>query len=193
VLQAVLKANEPTVVEEESFRAMMTLPARSFASFKDQESFPVEGWADGPFLSSEEVDVLSIRRGSLSDAERKRIESHVEHTYEFLQKLPWTGDLRNIPEIAWAHHEKLDGSGYPRGLKGDAICPQSRMMTISDIYDALAAWDRPYKEHVSEERALEILREDAAAGKLDPHLLDVFLEARLYQLPAYKSLLRRRA
>jgi hypothetical protein len=191
VLGAVEKANEPTVVEEESFRVVMNLPARSLP-IAAQESFPVEEWAEGPFLSAEEVDVLSIRKGSLSAAERARIESHVSHTYEFLQKLPWTGELRSIPEIAWAHHEKLDGSGYPRGLKAPEIRPQSRMMTISDIYDALVAWDRPYKPPVSEERAREILREDARDGKLDQDLLEVFLEARLFEDPAFRALLRPR-
>jgi hypothetical protein len=193
VLQAVLKANEPTVVEEESFRAVMSLPARRFPSFEDQEKFPVEEWAEEPFLSTEEIEVLSIRKGSLSEPERRKIESHVSHTYEFLQKLPWTGDLRSIPEIAWAHHEKLDGSGYPRGLKAPDIKPQSRMMTIADIYDALVAWDRPYKRAVSEERARAILCEEAQAGKLDQELLHVFLETEVFRLPAFKALLRPRA
>ena len=193
VLQAVLKANEPSVVEEESFRAVMSLPARRFPSFEDQEKFPVEEWAEEPFLSTEEIEVLSIRKGSLSEPERRKIESHVSHTYEFLQKLPWTGDLRSIPEIAWAHHEKLDGSGYPRGLTASQIRPQSRIMTIADIYDALVAWDRPYKRAVSEERARAILCEEAQAGKLDQELLHVFLETEVFRLPAFKALLQPRA
>ena len=193
VLRLVLSANEPTVVEEESFRAVMDLPSRPFASFEEQEDFPVEAWAEGPFLSREEVDVLSIRRGSLSDEERRRIESHVSHTYEFLQKIPWTGELRRIPEIAWAHHEKLDGSGYPRRLTAPDIPVQSRMMTIADIYDALVAWDRPYKKSVSEERAREILQQEAKEGKLDPDLLSVFLEAKLFELPDFRARLKPRA
>ena len=193
VRDAVAKANEPTVVEEESFRALMNVKTRSFPSFEAQQEFPVEHWAEGPYLSSEELEALSIRKGSLSEPERTQINSHVSHTYDFLKKLPWTGDLRAIPEIAWAHHEKLDGSGYPRGLSGDAIRPQSRMMTISDIYDALVAWDRPYKPPVSEERAREILCEEARAGKLDQALLEVFLGAKLYERPDYKALLQRRS
>jgi len=193
VLRAVLQANEPSVVEEESFRALMSLPARSFPSFEHQNQFPVEEWSEEPFLSTQEVEVLSIRKGSLSEPERRKIESHVSHTYEFLQKLPWTGDLRSIPEIAWAHHEKLDGSGYPRGLKAPEIRPQSRMMTIADIYDALVAWDRPYKPAVSEERARAILCDEARAGKVDGELLRVFLEAEVFRLPAFKSLLQPRA
>jgi HD-GYP domain-containing protein (c-di-GMP phosphodiesterase class II) len=193
VLRLVMSANEPTVVEEESFRAVMNLPSRPFASFEEQEVFPVEAWAEGPFLSREEVDVLSIRRGSLSDEERRRIESHVSHTYEFLQKIPWTGELRRIPEIAWAHHEKLDGSGYPRRLTAPDIPVQSRMMTIADIYDALVAWDRPYKKSVSEERAREILQQEAKEGKLDPDLLSVFLEAKLFELPDFRARLKPRS
>jgi HD-GYP domain-containing protein (c-di-GMP phosphodiesterase class II) len=194
VLRVVLSANEPTVVEEESFRAVMDLPTRSFTSYDDEAQFPVEAWADGPFLSAEEVEVLSIRKGSLSEEQRRRIQDHVSHTYEFLRKLPWTLQLRRIPEIAWAHHEKLDGSGYPRGLRGrDEIPIQSRMMTIADIYDALVAWDRPYKPPVSEERAREILHEEAQDGKVDPDLLEVFLEAKLWELPEFRALLRRKS
>jgi len=192
VLQAVMSANEPTVMEEESFATVMNLPARSFPSFEDQERFPVEEWAHGPFLSTQEVEVLSIRKGSLSAAERRMIEGHVSETYKFLQTIPWTGELRKIPDLAWAHHEKLDGSGYPRGLTGPQIPRQSRMMTISDIYDALVAWDRPYKRAVSEERARAILCEEAQGGKVDQELLRVFLEAEIYRLPAFKALLQPR-
>ena len=192
VLAAVLKANEPTVVEEESFRAVMNLPARSFPSFEAMQQFPVEEWAAGPCLSDEEVEVLSIRKGSLSEPERRKIESHVSHTYEFLRQLPWTSELQSIPEIAWAHHEKLDGSGYPRNLRGEQIPLRSQMMTISDIYDALVAWNRPYKPPVSEERARGILREEAEDGKLNVELLDVFLEARLFDLPDFRAKLQER-
>jgi HD-GYP domain-containing protein (c-di-GMP phosphodiesterase class II) len=193
VLQAVLSANEPTVVEEDTFRAVMNLPTRDpFANHEAEDQFPVEAWAKGPFLTGDEVDALSIRKGSLSTEERRRIESHVSHTYEFLKKMPWTGELRRIPEIAWAHHEKLDGSGYPRGLRAADIPVESRMMTIADIYDALVAWDRPYKPSVSVERALEILNEEAESGKLDKQLLKVFIEARIFDLPEFKVRLRRK-
>jgi HD-GYP domain-containing protein (c-di-GMP phosphodiesterase class II) len=171
----------------------MNHEGRSFASFQALEEFPVEEWAEGPFLSQEELDVLSIRKGSLSESERRCIESHVSHTYEFLQRLPWTSELRRIPEIAWAHHEKLDGTGYPRKLKGDAIPVQSRMMTIADIYDALVAWDRPYKKSVSEERAREILCEEARAGRVDQDLLNVFIQTEIFRLPDFTERLRARS
>jgi HD-GYP domain-containing protein (c-di-GMP phosphodiesterase class II) len=193
VLNAVKKANEPTVVEDESFRAIMNLPQRErFSGYEEEDAFPVEAWANGPFLTSEEVDVLSIRRGSLSEKERRVIESHVSHTYDFLRKMPWTSDLRRVPEIAGAHHEKLDGSGYPLGLKAPDIRLESRMMTIADIYDALVAWNRPYKKAVSPERALEILGDEARDGKIDAELLRVFREEDIYNDDAFKEHLRKR-
>ncbi|HUL78547.1 MAG TPA: HD domain-containing phosphohydrolase [Vicinamibacteria bacterium] len=184
--KAVKDANEPAVVEEDAFRAVMNLPTRvKFENYAAEERFPVESWAEGPFLTADEVEALSIRKGSLSVEERRKIESHVSHTYEFLRKLPWTGEFRRIPEIAWKHHEKLDGSGYPNRLLAHDIPAQSRMMTIADIFDALVAWDRPYKDSVPVERALEILDEEAKAGKLDKELLRVFLEAKLFDMPDY--------
>jgi len=192
LLAAVVSANEPTVVEEDSLRALADLPVRSFAGHEEEDRFPVEAWAEGPFLSADEKEALTIRKGSLTRQEREEINKHVTHTYQFLKKIPWTGEFRSIPEIAWAHHEKLDGSGYPRGLKAPDIRPQSRMMTIADIYDALVALDRPYKRAVSPETALDILRDEAGAGKVDTELLDLFIEARVYDEPEFRSQLRSR-
>ena len=92
-----------------------------------------------------------------------------------------------MPEIAFAHHEKLDGTGYPRRLKAADIPLQSRMMTISDIFDALVAWDRPYKKAVPVEKALAILNDEAKQGKLDTDLLQVFIEARVFELTARRA------
>lgn len=131
-------------------------------------------------LEPKEIHALSIKRGSLSELEREEIQQHVTHTYQFLKKIPWTREYREIPEIAFAHHEKLDGTGYPRRLVGTEIPVQSRIMTICDIYDALVANDRPYKRAVPPARALDILKSEAREGKLDTALLDVFLEAKIY-------------
>jgi HD-GYP domain-containing protein (c-di-GMP phosphodiesterase class II) len=193
MLEAVIQANEPTVVEEGSFLLLTSVPPRLFANHEAEERFPVEDWARPPHLSAEEAGALSIRKGTLTTAERLEIESHVSHTYEFLRKIPWTGELRRIPEIAWAHHEKLDGSGYPRKLTAESIPVQSRMMTISDIYDALVALDRPYKRAVAVDRALQILDDEARDGKLDAELLRVFVEAKVFDLPSFKALLLPRA
>ncbi len=104
----------------------------------------------------------------------------MSHTFRFLQQIPWTRELRGIPEIAYGHHEKLNGRGYPRGTTGRDIPVQTRMMTIADIYDALTATDRPYKRAVSLERALDILHMEAREGMLDQALLDAFVQARVF-------------
>jgi HD-GYP domain-containing protein (c-di-GMP phosphodiesterase class II) len=172
LLKLVLDANEPTVVEEERFRTLMDLPQRSYID--------IDGNAQ-PFLTPNELAALSIRRGSLSERERSEIESHVTHTFRFLSEIPWTGEYRRIPEIAHAHHEKLDGSGYPRGLRATDIPLQSRIMTVADIFDALVAWDRPYKRAVPVERALAILDEEMRDGKLDRDVLQLFIDAKVYE------------
>lgn len=172
MLQMIWQANEPTILEEEGFRALVGLTQHTYA---DIEGNPQ------PILTPAELGALSIRKGSLSEKERREIESHVTHTYRFLAEIPWTGEYSKIPEIAYAHHEKLDGTGYPRKLMAPMIPIQSRMMTIADIFDALVAWDRPYKKSVSVERALDILREEAADGKLDNELLSVFVEAKIFE------------
>ncbi len=150
---------------------------REIASFA-YESF------DGsqPYLTEEEVIALSLPEGTLTPEERHEIESHVTHTYEFLSKIPWMESLQQVPAIAFAHHERLDGSGYPRGLAGESIPVQSRMMAICDIYDALAASDRPYKSAVPCQVALGILKEKASEGHIDSALLDLFVDAKVYQV-----------
>jgi HD-GYP domain-containing protein (c-di-GMP phosphodiesterase class II) len=172
LLRMIVQANEPTILEEESFRALMDLTSRSFSDPDGNRQ---------PFLTPNEVAALSIRKGSLSEKERREIESHVTHTFRFLSEIPWTGEYGRVPEIAYAHHEKMDGTGYPRRLKAAEIPIQSRMMTVSDIFDALVAWDRPYKKAVPVERALNILRDEAGMGKLDRQILDVFIDAKIYE------------
>ncbi len=201
-LKAIKLANEPRVVEAQgkdvldaSFAVVRALPVREFDTTAEEQLMPVEFWGgNGPLLTARERDALLIPRGSLTDDERENemwgINSHVQHTYDFLQKIPWTGEFRRIPEIAWAHHEKLDGSGYPRKLVGpDQIPVQSRMMTISDIFDALRAWDRPYKKQQPPRRALDILADEAEQGKLDRDLLTVFRESKIWDSDDYKDLL----
>ena len=132
-------------------------------------------------LQPEEARILSIRKGNLDATERTEIESHVTHTFNFLAKIPWTKDLKHVPTIAYAHHEKLNGRGYPRKLAAQDIPVQSRMMTVSDIYDALTASDRPYKKAVPTDRALDILRMETADGLLDQELVDLFIEAKVFE------------
>ena len=166
-----MQANEPTVLPED--KASM-LEALSQHTYHDMSGKP------HPMLDPQEFRFLSIRKGTLDPQERLEIEEHVTHSFHFLTKIPWTREMRGVPEIAYGHHEKLDGSGYPRRLTAEQIPLQARMMTISDIYDALTAQDRPYKRAVPADTALEILRSEADEGKLDKDLLDVFIRKEVY-------------
>jgi HD-GYP domain-containing protein (c-di-GMP phosphodiesterase class II) len=127
-----------------------------------------------PFITDEERRNLSIRRGSLNAEERKIIQSHVTYTEAFVSKIPWPPELAGIPEFCAKHHEMLDGSGYPRGLGRERIPLQARMLAVADIYDALAARDRPYKKALPPDAVRKILEEDAAKGKLDAELVRLF-------------------
>jgi len=172
-LAMVLKANEPTLLPEGNFEEIKTIAALTY-----------EGLAGDPqpLLTSEEARFLAIRKGTLDETERLEIESHVTHTYKFLQEIPWTRELQQIPIIAFGHHEKLDGTGYPRRISGDAIPIQTRMMTISDIYDALTAQDRQYKPAVAPQRALDILAQEfIQRGQLDTELFRLFVEAKVFE------------
>jgi 3',5'-cyclic-nucleotide phosphodiesterase len=111
------------------------------------------------------------------------MEKHVSFTYEILKMVPWGRGLERVPEIAHYHHEKLDGTGYPVGVKASSISTQSRMLAICDIYDALTAKDRPYKAAVSVEVALAILSDEVKNGKLDTLLYQLFVDSRAYELP----------
>jgi HD-GYP domain-containing protein (c-di-GMP phosphodiesterase class II) len=172
-LQLVRQANEPSLLPAEAPTQLQEL-----ACFRFHDG---EG-CEQPLLDADELRILSIPRGSLTPEEWDDMQSHVTHTWNFLRRIPWTRGLAKVPEIAHAHHEKLDGSGYPRGLKPEQIPVGSRMMTISDIYDALTAADRPYKKAVSHEAALDILTWEANHGKVDAHLLDLFVNRRLHEV-----------
>jgi len=167
------EANRPTVLAES--------PARVLDQIEQWVHVHSTGYKQ-TFLTKKELDMLKIPRGSLNEKERLEIESHVQHTYEFLKQIPWTGAMKNIPDIARWHHEKLDGSGYPDQLSPDNIPIQSRMMTVSDIYDALTARDRPYKRAVPRNTALDILNFEVKDGKLDPLLVDIFITSKIYDI-----------
>ncbi len=171
-VNSIAAANEPTVMPEDK---------ASMLEFLSQQTYYDISGNPHPMLEPQEFRFLSIRKGTLDPQERLEMESHVTHSFHFLTKIPWTPVMKGIPEIAYGHHEKLDGSGYPRGLAGDQIPLQARMMTISDIYDALTAQDRPYKRAVPPATALDILHEEAKQGKLDQDLLEIFVEKRIHQ------------
>jgi response regulator RpfG family c-di-GMP phosphodiesterase len=172
--QVVLQANKASVLPEDQSERLRRLSGLTFR----------DGGVERPYVTPEEMALLSIPKGSLSEEERRQIESHVTHTFEFLSQIPWTRMLGRVPDIAHAHHEKLDGRGYPLGLRADQIPPESRMMTIADIYDALTASDRPYKPAKKPDEALDILSAEARKGMLDQGLLGVFVESGVWKLTA---------
>ncbi|GMV80816.1 MAG: hypothetical protein AMXMBFR7_20000 [Planctomycetota bacterium] len=156
--------NRPAPVNDEELAALKALHA--------------QGW-----LTSEELEVLSIRRGNLTAAEWEDIKAHVTKSYEILLRIPWPRELSEVPEVAYTHHEKRDGSGYPRALKGDAIHFDGQVLCVADIYDALTASDRPYKKAIPHEIALKILMdEEAGRFKLLPELVELFFEKRCFEI-----------
>jgi HD-GYP domain-containing protein (c-di-GMP phosphodiesterase class II) len=121
-----------------------------------------------------------VREGNLTSEEYEEIRGHVLHTLNIINKIPFAKDLERIPLIAAAHHEKLDGSGYPLGLKAPEIMIQARILGLADVFDALTATDRPYRGAMPIEEALRILTREAETGKLDRDLVELFVTKKLY-------------
>lgn len=135
-----------------------------------------------PYLSAQETEPLSVRKGNLTAKEYKRIQTHVELTYNIVKNIPFTKDLKNVPLFSATHHELLNGSGYPRGLKGEEIPIQARILAVVDVFDALTAADRPYRRAISPEKAGEILRAEAKDGRFDKDIVNLFLDKELYKI-----------
>lgn len=170
--ETVHRANEPSILPEEGEALLNVIAGETFENVDGQKE---------PYLHDEEHAYLSIPKGSLNEQERKEIESHVTQTYNFLIQIPWTEELSDVATIAYGHHEKLSGRGYPRGVTGDDLPVQTRMMTIADIFDALTASDRPYKKALGADRALEILQMEAGDGDLDSEIVSLFIESKVYE------------
>ncbi len=177
-MQAIQCSNEPAVSEQAGTQAATALQLAQLQQAQDYR-YPA---ADGPatLLEPFEFSALRLTRGCLTADERRQIEMHVADSHAFLILIPWTGDLAKVPAIAHGHHEKLDGSGYPRGLRGPEISVQTRILTICDIFDALTAADRPYKKALGIDQALALMQAECHAGHLDAGLFDVFAHARAW-------------
>lgn len=168
----IVRANEPSISH--------TAPPPELEAIR-RHAWP---GADDPgfrLLGDDEFAALNIGKGCLTPDERRQIEAHVADSYSFLILIPWTRELAGVPAIAHGHHEKLDGSGYPMGLRGAEISLQTRILTISDIFDALTARDRPYKQAVPVERALALIDEECRAGHLDGRLFEVFVASKAWE------------
>ena len=132
------------------------------------------------FLSADELENLTIRAGTLTAAEREIINHHIVVTIKMLESLPWPRHLKRVPEYAGGHHERMDGKGYPRGLTREQMSVQARLMGIADIFEALTAKDRPYKEGKTLTESLTILGKFKENGHIDPELFDVFIREKVY-------------
>jgi len=174
----ILSANEPTVLAQGDFDRITEISKETYADLRGEVQ---------RLLTDEEVEALSVRRGSLTTQEFDEIRGHVSHTFRFLSQIPWGKALRRVPIIAGAHHERLNGTGYPNRLRAEEIPVQSKMMSISDIYDALTASDRPYKKAVPVERALEILDFSVKDQHVDADLVRIFREARVWERAANRE------
>ncbi len=144
-------------------------------------SFPDDTGQHMPLITAEELTSLSVRRGTLTKEERRAIESHVIQSFRVLEQIPWSADLENVPSIVLAHHEKLDGSGYPQGLKASQIPIRARLLTVCDIFDAVTASDRPYRSAMPIEGGIDILRSEAESGEIDTDLVELFIDARIWE------------
>ena len=171
-LELIVRANEPSVSHTEPPAELEAIRCHACPG-ADDPAFRL--------LNDEEFSALNIGKGCLTPEERRQIEAHVADSYSFLILIPWTRELAGVPAIAHGHHEKLDGSGYPMGLRDGQISLQTRILTISDIYDALTARDRPYKQAVPPERALDLIAEECRAGHLDGRLFKVFVDSKAWE------------
>ena len=170
--RVVESANEPTVLAAGDFKRIEEL---------GRQTFTRRDGSVAPLLGPDEVRALSVMRGSLTQDEYDEIRSHVQHTYRFLSKIPWGKTFARVAVIAGAHHERLNGTGYPNRLRAPEIPLQSKLMSISDIFDALTASDRPYKRAVPIPKALDILGLEVKDGHLDADLVRIFVEARVWE------------
>lgn len=172
------RINDPAIVfvpDDEYERQRELLTKLAEASYRD------ENGVAQPMLTAEEFTALGIRKGSLTKKEYEQIQKHAQMSYDFLQKIEWTDEFKDIPNIAYCHHEKLNGKGYPRGVTAEHIPLQARLMTVADIFDAITASDRPYKKAVPVDIALRVIEREAEEGGLDRDVVDLFISEGIYK------------
>jgi len=177
-LNFIKRINIPGYLKEEERVHLKKIAARTYLNSKGGKCI---------YLKPNEYESLSIIRGNLTPSEYEEMQSHVLQTIGILDKIPFTKELQNVPQYAAGHHEYLDGTGYPRGLKGDEISIQSRIMCIADIYDALSSTDRPYKKALPIDETVNILRNEITAGKLDGDIVEMFIRRKLYQKSSFEE------
>lgn len=179
--ELLLKMNEPESLITREFQPLSDEELALWTELSQYQYRDIDGHLKY-LVTTQEMSQLMVPRGNLTPEERLAIEAHVTYSYHFLKRIPWTNDLKNIPKIVLSHHEKLDGSGYPQGLKQEQIPIGSQILAIADIYDALTAGDRPYKDKLPPESAIDILKTAAAKNKLNPHLVELFDQRQVYNI-----------
>ncbi len=172
ILDVILEVNEPTILKDEKGEILKKLVDKVYESLDGERI---------PYLTETEAKSLLVKKGNLTDDERFEIEGHVTHSYHFLSIIPWSKEMKSIPNVVYMHHEQLNGGGYPNKLNDDFIPVQSRIISIADVYDALVSQDRPYKKPLPREKALDILKNDAKFGKFDADLVEIFEKYRVYE------------
>ncbi|MDK3155160.1 HD domain-containing phosphohydrolase [Kamptonema cortianum] len=181
-----LDLNEPEAIQTREFQALSEAALAELVALSESTYRDIDGQLK-PLVTPEEMAQLMVPRGNLTPQERLAIEAHVTHSYEFLKRIPWTKHLKQVPNIAYGHHEKLDGSGYPRGLVQDEIPIQTQIMSIADIYDALTASDRPYKRRLPVDVVLNILRAEAGKNKINTDLVELFEQRQVYKVLGHSA------
>lgn len=166
-------ANHPgTFIDDGIAAGLMEIASHTYRDIKGNEL---------PYLTPQELECLLIKKGTLTEDERKIMEGHVSITAKMLETIPFIRKYAEIPVFSAMHHEHLDGKGYPKGLKGDQIPLEPRILALVDIYDALTAADRPYKKAMQVEDALRILGFMVKDGKLDADLFEIFKRAKVWE------------
>jgi HD-GYP domain-containing protein (c-di-GMP phosphodiesterase class II) len=174
ITEFINRCNEPgEFLDDETLDRLKEISTKTFID---------DGGEEQPFLTDDELVNLSIRRGSITEAERKKMQDHAAVTLRMLKQIPFTKKLKNIPDFAGAHHEFINGKGYPLGLKGDEIPFEGKLMAVTDIAEALTASDRPYKKAMPLETVYRILRSMAEKGELDSSLVELFIEKDVYKI-----------
>ncbi len=172
-LKFLLEKNLPGPCSDEDKAKIIEIGSKRYVDFQGEEH---------AYLEEEEIYMLTnFVKGNFSPEEWEKMKKHVTNTLDILQTVPFTDELRDIPKIAGAHHEMLDGSGYPHNVRGDGIMLQSRILAVADVFEALTAHDRPYKKAIPIDKAKQILGFMAKDGELDKEIVDMFINENLYQ------------
>ena len=171
-LAFIKEINTSNFLDEPELKRLKEASKKKYLDFEGQKR---------GYLTDFEFENLSVRKGNLTMGEVEEIQSHVIHTENIVDKIPFKGSLKMVPLFAAGHHEMLDGSGYPKQVTSENIPLQTRIITVADIYEALIAKDRPYKGSMDPVRSLAILQEEAAKGRLDNELVRIFIEKKVYE------------